>query len=154
MRTGLTPREETISKVRLLHLTFITTIFLFVLAIEVSHFGEQPVSAQILVAIQYVTIIDILIGLMMRRKFMEAALEALKRTPEDANALLRWRNANIYSFVHAETVALFGVVLKFLGSSWRLAGPFFVIALLLLLWWTPRPKMLPTKSVPPPAPIG
>jgi hypothetical protein len=46
--------------------------------------------------------------------------------------------ANITSFAQAETVALFGVALKFLGVSWAMAGGFFVVGLALMMLWTPR----------------
>ena len=46
--------------------------------------------------------------------------------------------AKVILSAHAETIALFGFALKWLGASWLIAGPFFALAFLLLLAWTPR----------------
>ncbi len=42
-------------------------------------------------------------------------------------------------------VPLFGLLLKFLGASWNVAGPFFAVGILLMLVWTPRLE-LPSTS--------
>jgi hypothetical protein len=52
---------------------------------------------------------------------------------------------NLVSFAFAESVMLFGVVLKFLGERWSVASLFFGVGLLLLLLWSPRKiEILPT----------
>jgi hypothetical protein len=42
------------------------------------------------------------------------------------------------SFAFAESVMLFGVVLKFLGERWSIVSIFFGVGLLLLLLWAPQ----------------
>ncbi len=42
------------------------------------------------------------------------------------------------SFCIAETITLFGLVLKFLGFDWNTAAIFFAAGMLLLLLWMPR----------------
>jgi len=44
-------------------------------------------------------------------------MEVLRSEPENGVALAQWHVGNIFSFAQAETVTLFGVVLKFLGAS-------------------------------------
>ena len=58
--------------------------------------------------------------------------------PNDPAALNQWRLGMIGSFVFAETIALLGFVLRFLGAQWKIAGSFFAFAILLMLLWTPR----------------
>jgi len=52
---------------------------------------------------------------------------------------------------------LFGVVLKFLGVRWTVAGLFFAFGLVLLVLWMPRLELYPSAnaSAPPiPPPTG
>ena len=62
----------------------------------------------------------------------------LSTNPEDTEALRTWRSGQIISFTFAETVVLFGFVLKVLGARWNVAGSFFVVGILLLVAWRPK----------------
>jgi len=85
-----------------------------------------------------VSVADTMLGFVRRRYYFSAAMELLRSEPESRAGLAKWRVANIVSFAFAQTVTLFGFVLKFLGWSWSIAGIFFGVGLLLLLLWTPR----------------
>lgn len=149
-------REKALSAVRMLHVAFLTTIFLFILMTRFAAPSEQPVAQEIVLAVAVAAVADIGVGFTMRKRFMERASEAIAREGQQ-RALAAWRVANIYSFAHAETVMLFGFVLKFLGASWKIAGPFFFVGFALLLLWTPRmdlpisPSENPSPAPPPPA---
>jgi hypothetical protein len=58
--------------------------------------------------------------------------------PQDATSLKQWRSGQIVSFAFAESVVLYGFLLKFLGAGWNIAGMFFVVGILVLLAWTPK----------------
>jgi hypothetical protein len=123
---------------RIIHVAFVWTWFLFVLVIQIVKPVEQSVSPTILYAITAVAASDVVFGFVRRKGWLEASVEILRAQPENTQALVQWRTGNIVSFVQAETVTLFGVALKFLGASWPVAGAFFFVGLALLLLWTPR----------------
>lgn len=77
--------------------------------------------------------------LVVRRKMVQSSQQALQLRPEDIDALVRWKMGNIASFMLCEAVALYGFVLRFLGSTLLEAAPFYVCALLLMLLFIPRP---------------
>ncbi len=79
-----------------------------------------------------------MIASFLRSRYLTSSLETLRTNPSDPQALQKWRSAYVLPFTLAESVALFGLVLKFMGASWRVAGPFFAAAILLLLLWAPR----------------
>jgi hypothetical protein len=71
-------------------------------------------------------------------KTLSSAIVALRRNPQDTQALFRWRQAHILIMVLLLSVALFGFVLRFMGGSFWLALPFYSASALLLLLWAPR----------------
>jgi len=77
----------------------------------------------------------------VRRMLAGKAEEILRLHPDDAVALGRWRAGQLVAFALAESVALYGLVLRFLGGSLRDASPFYGgAALLLLAFWPKRPQ--------------
>jgi hypothetical protein len=49
-----------------------------------------------------------------------------------------WRFSTLLSLVLAESIALYGFVLRFMGASRRVSWPFFVCALILMVVWRPQ----------------
>lgn len=77
----------------------------------------------------------------VRRMLAGKAEEVLRLHSEDAAALGRWRAGQLVGFALAESVALYGLVLRILGGSLRDAAPFYGgAALLLLVFWPKRPQ--------------
>jgi len=133
------PREKTLQQVRLVHLAFVVTwfLFIFVLQFELKP-AVRPIEPIVLGAIVLAAVSSVNVGWTMRRKLLARAAEALQQELQDGADLARWRAANILSFAFAESVMLFGFVLKMMGASWGIAGWFFAGGLILLLLWTPR----------------
>ncbi len=146
-------RDQTVVSIRVVHAAFVMTIFLFVFALHTARLAERPVEPVIVIGISGVAVTDIGMGFYIRRRFMSAALRKLHTEGNEAQALNRWRMANIVSFCHAETVVLFGVVLKALGAGWKMGRPFFVVGFLLLLYWPPKLELPPEASLDLPTPV-
>src|SRR5262245_3614681 len=108
-------REKTLGTTRLMHGAFLTTVLVFILVARLAGPPERPVAPEIALAIAAVACADMVVGFALRRRFLQRATDALTSDGE-ARALAAWRFANLYSFAHAETVVLFGLVLKFLGA--------------------------------------
>jgi hypothetical protein len=142
-------REKALLEVRVLHAAFVTTVFLFIVCVQLMARPQRPVSQEIVWAIAAVAFADITLGFTMRKKFMNKATEEFESKGE-SRALQAWRFANIYSFAHAETIVLFGFVLKFIGASWKIAGPFFFVGFALLVLWTPRLELPLSAAAPAP----
>lgn len=132
------PLRNALTALRVIHATFVTTWFLFLLAIHLTAPVQQHVSPTVVQAIALVAVTDIALALYLRSQYMGRSVEVLREQPADTAALARWRTGNIVSFTFAETITLCGLALKFLGADWRIAGPFFAVGLVLLLLWFPR----------------
>lgn len=134
----MTKAQSALKQVRILHSVFLITQALLILVIFQVHPEERGVAREILYIFPLVAASNILILGGIRSRQMARAFEVLRKAPEDAAALVLWRAGQILGFVSAESVSLFGLVLKFLGASWNIAGLFFAVGIFLLLLWRPQ----------------
>jgi hypothetical protein len=126
-------------KVRILHLAFMTTIFLYLyMLIAILRPPVKAVQPLLVIAFGALAAMDLGVALTLRARQVRASEERLRNNPGDRRALQQWRVGMITSFAFAETHVLFGFLLKFLGADWKIAGPFFAFGVLLMLLWTPR----------------
>ncbi|MCI0351620.1 MAG: hypothetical protein L0Z53_19545 [Acidobacteriales bacterium] len=72
------------------------------------------------------------------QRMVSRHFEVLQTQPDHEPSLTRSRAGYIITFAFCEAIALFGVVVRVLGASTRLAVPFFVGAAILLLLFYPR----------------
>jgi hypothetical protein len=82
-------------------------------------------------------------GFRLRRRIMRRAEEVLVNDAANSKARRKWLAGQLIGFAFAESIALWGVVVRMVlgGTLWQ-ASLFYATALLLLLLWTPR---MPTK---------
>jgi len=130
--------ESALRSARILHLVFVIVPFLYIVVLLQLHPSERPVTPILVYALAFECFATIGVGFFLRARNVTASAEKLCTSPQDTVALRTWRSGQIISFTLAESVALFGFVLKFLGASWNVAGIFFVAGILLLLAWTPK----------------
>jgi hypothetical protein len=124
--------------VRILHFAFVVTWFLFVLVVLLVKPPVEPVHPLLPYIFALAALGSVSLGFVLRKARIDRPLEVLRNAPDDPQALIEWRSANLTLFVIAETVTLMGLVLKFLGAPWAVAGVFFFAGLFLTLLWTPR----------------
>lgn len=133
----MTPGQKIVREVRVLHAVFVATWLLFIVCLRILNLPPRTFDSRLAYIFAIVSVTDIGIGTVLRSRRLSPALETLRVRPDDSNALAQWRTGNILGFVYAQTVTLFGFLLRFLGAPWNIAGIFFAVGLLLLLVWTP-----------------
>lgn len=141
----MTAAARALRNLRMLHGVFLLTIVLYAAALTqipaVSHDPQRI----LLYVFALVAVSDVLLAFVLRAQLVAAPAHVLLTNPEDANALRKWRSGNLISFVLAETLALLGVLLKFLGFGWNVAAVYFAAAIVLLMLFTPKLE-LPGES--------
>lgn len=126
-------------QLRLIHGSFILSWFLFILAtVYIIHPVDKLTGMTMPLVLGVVALSNISVAQTLRQKLVVAPAEELARQPDNAALLQRWRSGNILQFAFAESVTLFGLVLRLLGASWQVAAPFFAVGLLMLLLSAPR----------------
>jgi F0F1-type ATP synthase membrane subunit c/vacuolar-type H+-ATPase subunit K len=87
------------------------------------------------------------VGVLMVRRLFVAPAEALlasqientESQPKNAAVAQRWQVGYILTYVFCEAIALYGLVLQFLGFSLSQVAPFYVASIALMLFFSPRP---------------
>jgi hypothetical protein len=129
------------SQLRFLHIVHTVSLTAVVLYIVLAERLAKPVSrlpSSFAFSIGVVASLFALVAFGFRMKMLASAIEAIRRNPEDAQALARWRQAHILTMVLLLSVALFGFTLRFMGGSFWVALPFYFVSVALLLLWRPR----------------
>jgi hypothetical protein len=85
-----------------------------------------------------VAVVTIAVMFVLRRKTISEAMATLRTSPEDASALARWRAGYVITYAMCEAVALYGFVLRMLGFFLPQVAPFYLAAILLMLFYGPR----------------
>jgi hypothetical protein len=131
--------QQTLQQVRILHVAFVMTWFLFILLLK---FVQPPFGATapefFPLALGLVCVSEVGLALFFRARLIAVSEDVLRSDPENKAALVKWRTGNLLSFCFAETITLFGLMLKLLGFGWKVAGVFFAGGLILLMLWAPR----------------
>lgn len=100
--------------------------------------SNVPADPRLFRIITAVAVAEVLVMFVLRRVFVVKAEEVLVSQPEDAIALQRWRTGYLVTWCLSEAVALFGVVLHFLGFTFKQVLPFFIAGFALIVFSTPR----------------
>ena len=132
--------QQALRQVRILHVAFVLTWFLFILVVRTADSvpGRASLPAFFPVVLGFVCISGAGIAMVFRARLLVAAESVLRSDPENRSATAKWRLGNLISFCFAESITLSGLLLKFLGFDWKIAAIFFAGGLLLLLLWAPR----------------
>ena len=126
-----------VRQIRILHLAMLVSIPLYFV---VAGLIAPQTASDVHTMRQGLTVMALLfsgVAVVLRKRMLDSAADILRLRPDDTAALIRWRAAHIVSFALCEAVALFGLVLRFLGATTFEAAPFFAVAFVLMLAFRP-----------------
>jgi hypothetical protein len=128
--------SKTQTEIEVAHVGFLVAWSCLLFMVHKMNFPGHGASSWPLVAFVLATAFAIWAGFVMRKTLFKKSADAFAGS--EGEALRHWRGAHFIGFTHAMSIAVFGAVLKFLGSTWYVAGLFFGLSLGLLLLWRPR----------------
>ena len=76
--------------------------------------------------------------LVVRRTLVFRSATTLAETPEDGLTLNHWKTGYIATYALCETLALFGLILRFMGFGFQQSVPFYLGGFVLLFFFGPR----------------
>ncbi len=82
----------------------------------------------------------------VRRTLVLRAAESLAAHPEDSLSLNHWRTGYVVTYALCETLALFGLVLRFLGCETQQSLLFYAGGFVLLFFFRPREPVSPSAA--------
>src|ERR1700731_3205755 len=115
-------KNSSLRSMRIFQFIFLATILGYGYVAELSSKPTAVVETVIVGSFSILAVFTALVAFVLRRTLLPSAVEALQRG--DANGVGRWRFANILSMVLAETIGMFGLVLRIMGCSRQVAWPF------------------------------
>ena len=131
--------------VRTLQCFFIVSVLMFIYILHIIHPTPHSVNASMQWSIVFCAMGSALGGFYMQRMLLRIQAKPLSGT-QSSNPLRQWFTGHMIRFATAESVALFGFVLRMMGSSSIPVTVLFVSSLLLLLLWQPGPVPTQTES--------
>lgn len=80
----------------------------------------------------------------LRKILLLPAEDTLQSEPQDAKALARWRLGHIVIYAISLSIAMYGLVLHFMGFSLPAVAPFLLAGFALILFF--RPMVVPKDA--------
>lgn len=128
--------ELLLKKMRIVHAAMLISILLYaVIATLVPASAIAP--PRIGSAVTLLAAITVGAVFLLRSALLRPAEHALAVEPASSKASIRWQTAYLILFALSEVVALYGLILHFLGFPLSNSLPFFVFGLALLALFTP-----------------
>jgi len=103
--------------------------------------GPAPRGVDATLSYLFATLSVAIVGsiFVVRRTLVLRAAESLATRPEDSLSLNHWRTGYIATYVLCETLALFGLILRFRASPTQASLPYYLGGFVLLLFFRPKP---------------
>ncbi|MGD0547114.1 MAG: hypothetical protein ABR991_04725 [Terracidiphilus sp.] len=128
--------QKPVFTVRVLQGAMIVSVLMFFYVLRVSHPPVQKIDPNFQWAIVFCAISSALAGFIVQKLMLRLPSQSLA-TARNSALLGRWFTGHIVRFATAESVALFGFVLGFMGSTSIVVPLLFAVSLLLLVLWKP-----------------
>ena len=131
--------------VRTMQVAFIFSVLVFLYVLHVVHPAPKIVDPSMQLFIACAAFTSIILGFIVPRALLRIPNELFFRA-EGSEPRRRWLAGHIFRFATAESVALFGFVLRMMGDTSRVVTAFFAVSLLLLILWQPGEVPAATES--------
>ena len=128
--------KQPVFMTRVIQCSIIVSVLLFLVVLRVVHPPVQNVNAALQWAIVLCASASAVAGFLVQKAMLRPPSLSLSAA-QNSTPLNRWFSGHIFRFATAESVALFGFVLRMMGSSSVFVPFLFGSSLLLLLLWQP-----------------
>jgi hypothetical protein len=129
--------ETSLRQLRIIHAAMLFSIVLY--AFISLRAPARPVPPPtVLYAFMFVTLADVGLILVLRNKLLASSGPLSSGQSDDSLVIARWRSACIITWALCESIALFGLVLRYMGFAMTQAMIFFVAGFVLMALFAPR----------------
>lgn len=139
--------SKALATLRLMQWSMLASVLLYVLVGQVA-----PATARILdpsVSYLFATLGVAVVGIIfvVRRTLVFRAAASLAFHPEDILSLNQWRTGYIVTYALCEALALFGLIMRFLGGNLQASGPYYLGGFILLFFFRPQQPEAETTPI-------
>src|SRR5438477_448249 len=123
--------------VRLVQAAMLFGVLIYAVAGEFAG-AHLTMDAKLLYGIPFASISLVGAILVVRKTLVLQSEVELREKPGDAVALARWKSGYIVTYALCEALALFGLLLRIMGSTRSQIWPYYAGAIVLILLFWPR----------------
>jgi len=114
----------------------LSIVLYFIIATRIpAHIAPNPLIFRVLALL---AVANLGLVLFFRTIFVRSPAEVLRSSPQDSSALAKWKSGQVLTWAFAEAIALYGLVLHFLGCPIGQVAPFFLAGALLIVIFAPN----------------
>jgi F0F1-type ATP synthase membrane subunit c/vacuolar-type H+-ATPase subunit K len=122
---------------------FLMSIVLYAVMTKILPAGLAP-DVLLFKMLSLLSIVTVAAIFLLRGKLVKSAEQILSVQPDDTAALARWRTGYVITYAFSEAIALYGLVLHFMGFAFVQVLPFFIAGFVMILFYAPR-RPAPTR---------
>jgi hypothetical protein len=130
--------ESAYKQMRLMWVFFLVAEFIYIALPEMLHTTARPIQPMMYWLLLGMSMMELAAIVVMRKFTVSRSEDILRATPSDAAAILRWRQGQLSTFAIASAIVLFGLVLRFIGSSLMQVVPFYVVGIAAMIVFKPK----------------
>ena len=130
--------ESAVKTVRILQIAMLVSIAIYVFIGERIAPGPRSASPVFFYTFSLVGMTLVGIILLVRRTLILQSEATLRTGATDVGTLNRWRSGYIVTYALSESLALFGLILRFMGFNLVQVVPFYLAGFILMFFFGPR----------------
>ena len=130
--------QSVVTRAKLLWAVFLVSAFAFLLLPEWLKPSPRPINTAVLIALAGSTITMLLLLVIFRKFMVGKSEQVLRANATDQAAAQRWLNGQVITMALLEAIALYGLVLRFLGAGRLEAMLFGILGLALMIVFRPK----------------
>jgi hypothetical protein len=128
----------TVRTLRIVQWAMLASIVLYGVVGEVVDSPTKAVDASLSYIFTTAGVAMVGIIFVVRRTLVLRSAESLATRPDDSLTLSHWKSGYIATYALCEGLALFGLILRFMGCSFQQCLPFYIGGFVLLFFFGPR----------------
>lgn len=118
--------------------SMLASILCYAILGEVIRPGRRAVDPTLNYVFSTLSVAIVGVIFVLRRTLVLRAAESLASHRDDSLSLNHWRTGYLATYVLCEALALFGLVLRFMGSNFQQSVPFYIGGFTLLFFFRAR----------------
>ena len=130
--------KGTLRMLRIVQWTMLGSILVYVVIGEVLGPGGRAVDPSVSYVFSTASVAIVGVIFVVRRTLVLRSAESLGARPDDASSLSHWKNGYLATYVLCETLALFGLIQRFMGFNLQQSLPYYLGGFVLLFFFGPR----------------